>query len=100
MLAQTYIQSREHFFRLHQKEIYFYKMILEEKLRLAVINRKNYLFYKTEIGALVGDIIMSIIQTCSDANINIFDYLVWLQKNKKDLNAHPEKYLPWNFNVC
>jgi hypothetical protein len=43
---------------------------MENKLRLAVINRKNFLFYKTEIGALVGDIIMSIIQTCQESSVN------------------------------
>ncbi|MBC7428414.1 MAG: transposase [Bacteriovorax sp.] len=30
---------------------------LERKHRLSVLNRKNWLFYKTELGALIGDII-------------------------------------------
>ena len=36
---------------------------LEQKLRLQVLNRKNWLFYKTEIGALIGDIICSFLKT-------------------------------------
>lgn len=71
--------------------------VLERKLRLPVLNRKNWYFYKTEVGALVGDIIVSVVETAAEAGVNIFDYLVWLQKNKEDVKQNSEKYLPWNF---
>ena len=38
--------------------------ILEQQLRNPVLNRKNWLFYKNSYGALVGDIILSVIKTC------------------------------------
>ena len=48
-------------------------------------------------GALVGDMFMSLIQTCSMAKENPFDYLIALQKNASAVAANPEKWLPWNF---
>ena len=71
--------------------------ICERALKKAIIHRKNSLFYKTPKGALVGDMFMSLIQTCNMARENAFDYLVALQKNASAVTANPEKWLPWNF---
>jgi len=71
--------------------------ICERALKKAIIHRKNSLFYKTPKGALVGDMFMSLIQTCSMAKENPFDYLIALQKNASAVAANPEKWLPWNF---
>lgn len=49
-------------------------------MRQQVLNRKNFLFYKTELGALIGDIICSILKMCESMNVNPLDYLVWIQK--------------------
>jgi len=32
-------------------------------------------------------------------NINSFAYLNWIQKNWKDVQTNPAKYLPWNFKI-
>jgi hypothetical protein len=71
--------------------------LIEEKLRLPVLNRKNSLFFKTMIGALVGDIILSMIKSAEETEVNIFDYLVWIQENKIEVKKNPEKFFPWNF---
>ncbi len=71
--------------------------ICERALKKSIIHRKNSLFYKTQNGADVGDMFMSLIQTCNMAHENPFDYLVALQKNACDVAANPEKWLPWNF---
>ena len=71
--------------------------IAERILRLQVINRKNSLFYKTEHGALVGDIICSILKTSEEAKINPFEYLVWVQENAAEVKINPEKFMPWSF---
>jgi transposase len=71
--------------------------ICERALKKAIIHRKNSLFYKTRNGALVGDMFMSLIQTCNMARENAFDYLVALQKNASAVAANPQKWLPWNF---
>ena len=50
----------------------------EQKLHLSVLNRKNWLFYKSELGALIGDIICSLIKVKhskdkKNRNLNSFD---------------------------
>jgi hypothetical protein len=72
--------------------------ICERALKKAILHRKNALFYKTENGARVGDLFMSLIHTCKLASVNPFDYLTALQEHPADLVEHPEKWLPWNYN--
>ena len=71
--------------------------IVERLLKTAILHRKNALFYKTWMGALVGDVMMSLIQTCIAAGKNPFDYLVAIHRNWKAVKALPEKFFPWNF---
>ncbi|MCK5486264.1 MAG: IS66 family transposase [Desulfobacterales bacterium] len=69
----------------------------ERLLKKAILHRKNSLFFKTTLGAYVGDIIMSLIQTCVSAGKNPFEYLLALHRNRKEVFRSPEKFLPWNF---
>ena len=64
---------------------------------MAILNRKNAYFYKTENGAHVGDVLMSIIETCRLAKVNPFEYLTMLQKHALDVLNNPGKGLPWNY---
>lgn len=72
--------------------------ILEQQLRMPVLNRKNWLFFKNEYGAYVGDIILSMIKTCDINGINAFEYLVTIQKQQNEVKKNPSRWLPWNFN--
>ncbi len=72
--------------------------ICERALRQVILNRKNSYFYKTCLGAAVGDLFMSIIYTCNESKINPFNYLVALQKHSKEIFKNPEKWLPWNYD--
>lgn len=71
--------------------------ICERILKKAILNRKNSLFYKTEHGALIGDIFMSLIQTCAMNGENPYNYLLEIHKNPGLVKANPESWLPWNF---
>lgn len=71
--------------------------ICERALKKSIIHRKNSLFYKTQHGAYVGDLFMSLIYTCSLCGANPFDYLKTLQLHKTELFATPENWLPWNY---
>ncbi|MBM9538839.1 IS66 family transposase, partial [Desulfobulbus alkaliphilus] len=71
--------------------------ICEQALKMAIMHRKNSLFYKTEHGAYIGDMFMSLIHTCFLCKVNPFEYLTALQKNSADLFAHPHRWLPWNY---
>jgi hypothetical protein len=69
----------------------------ERTLKVPILNRKNAMFYKTRHGALIGDILMSVIYTCYLAGENAFDYLVQLQYHRSDVLKHPEDWLPWTY---
>jgi hypothetical protein len=71
--------------------------IVERALKKAILHRKNALFYKTQHGAEVGDLFMSLIHTCELNDANPFDYLTNLQRHATAVAAHPEEWLPWNY---
>ena len=55
------------------------------------------MFYKTENGAHVGDVFMSLIYTCQLCGANPFDYLTELQRHASALAARPQDWMPWNY---
>ena len=71
--------------------------ICERILKKAILHRKASLFYKTETGAHVGDLFMSLIHTCELSNVDPFDYLTQLQLNARQMSENPQNYLPWNY---
>lgn len=71
--------------------------LCEQILKRAVLNRKNALFYRTEHGAYIGDLFMSLITTCSLCGANPFDYLIALQKHSSEVFKDPRKWMPWNY---
>ncbi len=73
--------------------------LCERALKKAILHRKNALFYKTEHGAFIGDLFMSLIHTCNLAGINPFEYITALVKHSSVLVKHPEKWLPWNYKA-
>ena len=71
--------------------------ICERALKYAICHRKNALFYKTQRGAYVGDLFMSLIHTCQLAGINPLKYITWLLKNAQQLEKSPQNFMPWNY---
>jgi transposase len=71
--------------------------VCERALKKAILHRKNAYFYKTQKGADVGDLFMSLIYTCELCGANPFDYLTELQRHAPELAASPEHWLPWNY---
>jgi transposase len=71
--------------------------ICERALKKAILHRKNAYFYKTENGARVGDLYMSLIHTCELNAVNPFDFLTVLQKHAAELPSSPELWMPWNY---
>lgn len=69
----------------------------ERLLKRAVLHRKNSLFYRTQAGAWVGDVLMSLIETARLAGLNVLEYLTDLQKNREAVRRSPEEWLPWNY---
>jgi hypothetical protein len=70
---------------------------MEEKLKIVIRGRKTAHFYKTVNGAGVANVIISLIATAAQADINSYDYLVALQKNRSKVKENPKNWLPWNY---
>jgi hypothetical protein len=71
--------------------------ICERALKTSIRHRNNSLFYKTENGAHVGDLFMSLIHTCRLARVNPFDYLITLRRYVHRLRDGPADWMPWNY---
>jgi hypothetical protein len=71
--------------------------VTERALKMAIRHRKNSLFYKSEQGAEVGDIFMSLIHTATLNQVDPFAYLTTLLRNVTDVAKHSAQWLPWNF---
>jgi len=71
--------------------------LCERALKKAILHRKNSLFYKTQHGAYIGDLFMSLIHTCNLCKVNPFEYLKMLQQHSSELFRNPDKWMPWNY---
>ena len=70
---------------------------MEQALKLVIRNRKNALFFKTQAGAAIADVLLSLIATAAQAKINVFEYLIVLQQHTKAVKQNPQQWLPWNY---
>jgi hypothetical protein len=73
--------------------------VAERALKLAIRHRNNSLFYKTLPGAHVGDLYMSLIQTCVLCHTDPFDYLTQLFEHHEQAAQNPGKWMPWNYRA-
>jgi hypothetical protein len=71
--------------------------LCERSLKRAILHRKNSLFYRTQRGAHVGDLFMSLIHTAELNGAQPFDYLTELQRNHALVEENPEEWMPWNY---
>jgi transposase len=65
------------------------------RLGKSLPNRKNALFFRTEHGAAVGDILMSVIETCRANGVPAGEYLVKVVRNRRAVREDPARWLPW-----
>lgn len=73
--------------------------VVERLIKRVVLHRKNSLFYKTQHGAVIGDILMTLIQTAVRSGKNPFDYLTELQRHRSDAKNDPAAWLPWTYEA-
>src|SRR3954447_19795264 len=62
---------------------------VERALKRVVLHRKNALFFRTEHGAAVGDILMSVIETCRVNGIRAWEYLLQVMRNHRAVREDP-----------
>lgn len=70
---------------------------MEEKLKIIIRGRKTSHFYKTVNGAGVANVLVSLIATAYNADENVYDYLVALQRHQQHVKEKPEAWLPWSY---
>jgi hypothetical protein len=71
---------------------------VERVLKRAIVHRKNSLFFRTQRGAHVGDVYMSLIHTCELCAANPVDYLRALIEHADQVAANADAWMPWNFH--
>jgi transposase len=71
--------------------------IVERALKMTIKHRNASLFYRSQRGALVGDVFMTLIHTAELHHQNPFDYLTELQRNHKAVAQCPTDWMPWNY---
>jgi hypothetical protein len=72
----------------------------ERILKMAILHRKNSLHYRTTRGARVGDLFMSLVQTCRHNGVNPFDYMMAVVRNATLAKADPGQWMPWNYQTA
>jgi transposase len=73
--------------------------ICERALKMAICQRRNSLFYRTQRGAKIGDMFTSLIHTAELHRENPFDYLTALQRHARAVADNPAQWLPWNYRA-
>jgi transposase len=71
--------------------------ICERALKKAICHRRNSLFYRSQRGAHVGDMFMSLIHTAELRGANPFDFLTQVQRHQRAAAANPADWLPWTY---
>jgi hypothetical protein len=74
--------------------------ICARALKKDILHRKNALFYKTLIGARVGELFMSLIHTCNLNGVNPIAYLTALQEHAAETTKNPDQWLPWDYTAA
>jgi hypothetical protein len=71
----------------------------ERMLKGVIRHRKNSLFFKNQLGAVVGDIFTSILMTAKANDLNPVEYLQNLLVHRDHWLQSPSDWLPWNYQA-
>jgi len=73
--------------------------VAERELKPSLRHRKNSLFFKTQAGADIGDVLMSQVRTCVVNRIDPVHYLTMIGAHAGRARASPEAWLPWTYKT-
>lgn len=97
-LKQAYNYTLKHWDRLTQflkvEGVPLDNNICEREIKSSIRHRKNSLFFRSEDGALVGDILMSLFRTSQLNKLNPLEYLEHALKNREQVRMNPQLFLP------
>lgn len=69
----------------------------ERVLKRCILHRKNSLHYRNARGAEVGDVFMSVVETCRANGVNPFDYMMAIVRNEAAAKTASGAWMPWNY---
>lgn len=69
----------------------------ERELKPSQRHRKNSLFFKTQAGAAVGDVLLSMIRTSVRNGVDPVHYLTTIATHAAEARLSPEPWLPWTY---
>lgn len=99
-LGKAYQYILNHFDKLcafcHREGAPLCNNAAERMLKRAIRHRKNSLFYKNEMGALVGDIMMTVLISAIENGLEPVQYLTDLLQHPELWKTNPEAWLPWH----
>jgi transposase len=103
-LGQAIAYMRKHWDRLtlflNREGAPLDNTICERALKKVILHRKNALFYRTETGARVGDLFMTLIHTAELCHADPFDYLIALLRHAEEVPRSPGDWMPWNYQAA
>lgn len=70
---------------------------VERALKKVIRLRKRSMFYMNAQGAAVGDLCLSLIETCKQNGVRPYEYLLALLNNGEAVVERPWEWLPWNY---
>jgi hypothetical protein len=70
---------------------------VERALKKVIRLRKRSMFYMNARGAAVGDLCLSLIETCKHNGMKPYEYLLALLNNGAAVVERPWEWLPWNY---
>jgi hypothetical protein len=70
---------------------------VERALRRPALLRRNALFFKTEHGAYVGSLLLSVLETCKVNGVNAWQYCLAVYRNARAVRARPFDWTPWRW---
>jgi transposase len=73
--------------------------LAERVLKIPIRIRKSAMFYRTQHGARISDILLSLIETARQCKVNPAHYLVSLQKNKSAVHKNSADWVPWQYRT-
>lgn len=73
--------------------------VCERALKMAIAQRRNSLFYRSQRGASIGDMFTSLIHTAELHGENPFEYLTAVLRHSTAVALQPGDWLPWTYRA-
>ena len=71
----------------------------ERLAKSMALARRNFLMVSSKRGGEAVCVAMTLIETAVANGVEPLGYLSWVLSNRRDMERHPEHYLPWSENV-